>query len=71
MIYIYIYTHIYIIYWIYVNSFRILFVVNYHFIKMNGFNHSKNKSDINLFNWYEIIVILFMFINQIICFIKC
>ena len=39
----------FLIYWIYVNFFRILFIVNYHFIEMNGLNYSKNKSDINLF----------------------
>ena len=34
---------------------------------MNGLNYSKNKSDISLFKKYEIIGLLFMFINQIIC----
>ena len=58
------------IYWIYANFFRILFVVNYHYIKINKLNHSKNKNDISLFNLYEIIGLLFMFTNQIIRFLK-
>ena len=29
---------------------RILFVVNYQYIEINGLNHLKNKSDISLFN---------------------
>ena len=38
------------IYLIYGNFVRILFVVNYYYIKINELNHSKNKNDISLFN---------------------
>ena len=40
----------FLIYWIYGNFVRILFVVNYHYIEINELNHSKNKNDISLFN---------------------
>ena len=53
---------------IYGNFVRILFVVNYHYIKINELIHSKNKNDISLFNYYEIIGLLL--INKIIGLIK-
>ena len=40
----------FVIYWIYGHFIRILFYVNYHYIKINELNHSKNKKDISLFN---------------------
>ena len=43
-------------FWIYIEFFRIIFFVNYHFKKMNKLNHSKNKSNIILYNSYEIIL---------------